>query len=164
MHGGCDQWAGEEEIAVRTSEWSCPTHKPQPNPQPQQIQLQTTIPVIFGVLTCLNEGQAKARSTGENNHGISWGKTAVEMALMRTAALSKAPERVRACVACRLSLGLMIRGAGGRGLSVGMALCSLICLLILCTYTQHNVQATLPLTEGREETPADKKQERKFGF
>jgi hypothetical protein len=25
-------------------------------------------------------------------------------------------------------------------------------------------QATLPLTEGREETPADKKQERKFGF
>ena len=43
----------------------------------------------------MDEGQAKARSTGENNHGVSWGKTAVEMALMRTAALSKAPERVR---------------------------------------------------------------------
>ena len=28
----------------------------------------------------------------------------------------------------------------------------------------HTPQATLPLTEKREETPADKKQERKFGF
>lgn len=71
-----------------------PTTRPHQNHQ-LQIQLQTTIPVIFGVLTCMDEGQAKARSTGENNHGISWGKTAVEMALMRTAALSKAPERVR---------------------------------------------------------------------
>lgn len=71
--------------------------RPQHHHQPQ-IQLQTTIPVIFGVLTCMDEGQAKARSTGENNHGISWGKTAVEMALMRTAALSKAPERVRGVI------------------------------------------------------------------
>jgi hypothetical protein len=73
-----------------------PSH-PTNTKQNQQIQLQTTIPVIFGVLTCLDEGQAKSRSTGENNHGISWGKTAVEMALMRTAALSKAPERVGYC-------------------------------------------------------------------
>jgi hypothetical protein len=63
-------------------------------PLAPQIQLQTTIPVIFGVLTCLTEQQAVARSTGENNHGISWGKTAVEMALLRNAALQKAPERV----------------------------------------------------------------------
>jgi len=61
-----------------------------------QIQLQTTIPVIFGVLTVLTEEQAVARSKGENNHGISWGKTAVEMALLRNAALAKGPNRVRA--------------------------------------------------------------------
>jgi 6,7-dimethyl-8-ribityllumazine synthase len=65
----------------------------------QQIQLQTTIPVIFGMLTVLNEEQAIARSTGENNHGYSWGKTAVEMALLRQAALSpKGPERVSSII------------------------------------------------------------------
>ncbi len=62
---------------------------------PNQIQLQTTIPVIFGLLTVLSEEQAMARSKGENNHGLSWGKTAVEMALLRNAALSKGPDRVR---------------------------------------------------------------------
>lgn len=66
------------------------------------------------MLTCLDEQQAKARSTGENNHGISWGKTAVEMALMRTAALSKAPERVRACVASffKMDVGGVWMGRG----------------------------------------------------
>ncbi|GAB5031082.1 Hypothetical protein NocV09_00403550 [Nannochloropsis oceanica] len=57
------------------------------------IQLQTTIPVIFGLLTVLNKDQAIVRSKGENNHGISWGKTAVEMALLRTAAMAKGPNR-----------------------------------------------------------------------
>jgi 6,7-dimethyl-8-ribityllumazine synthase len=42
----------------------------------------------------LNEEQAIARSKGENNHGVSWGKTAVEMALLRTAAMAKGPNRV----------------------------------------------------------------------
>lgn len=52
------------------------------------IGLSTRTPVIFGVLTCLTEDQVKARSTpGKNNHGNDWGKTAVEMALLRAEAL-----------------------------------------------------------------------------
>lgn len=51
------------------------------------IGIQTSTPVVFGVLTCLNEDQVKARSSGDNNHGYDWGKTAVEMALLRTEAL-----------------------------------------------------------------------------
>jgi 6,7-dimethyl-8-ribityllumazine synthase len=51
------------------------------------IGLQTSTPVVFGVLTCLNEEQVKVRSSGDNNHGYDWGKTAVEMALLRTEAL-----------------------------------------------------------------------------
>ena len=51
------------------------------------IGLQTSTPVIFGVLTCLNNKQVIARSTGDNNHGYDWGKTAVEMALLRTEAM-----------------------------------------------------------------------------
>lgn len=51
------------------------------------IGIQTSTPVIFGVLTCLNVKQVISRSTGDNNHGYSWGKTAVEMALLRTEAM-----------------------------------------------------------------------------
>ena len=51
------------------------------------IGLQTNTPCIFGVLTCMNEDQVKARSSGDSNHGYDWGKTAVEMALLRTEAL-----------------------------------------------------------------------------
>lgn len=47
------------------------------------VGLQTATPVVFGVLTCLNEEQVIARSCGDNNHGADWGKTAVEMALLR---------------------------------------------------------------------------------
>lgn len=47
-----------------------------------RLNLDTGVPVIFGVLTCLSEEQAVARSTGENNHGVGWGNTAVEMALL----------------------------------------------------------------------------------
>lgn len=52
------------------------------------LQLTTGIPVIFGVLTCLNEDQALIRAgydVGANkghNHGLDWGSTAVEMALL----------------------------------------------------------------------------------
>ena len=35
----------------------------------------------------MNEKQVKARSTGDNNHGYDWGKSAVEMALLRTEAM-----------------------------------------------------------------------------
>jgi len=53
------------------------------------VGLQTATPVVFGVLTCLNEEQVIARSCGENNHGNDWGKTAVEMALLRRDAFGK---------------------------------------------------------------------------
>ncbi len=48
-----------------------------------ELGLKTNTPVVFGVLACMNEEQAKARSTGKNNHGIGWGYTAVEMGLLR---------------------------------------------------------------------------------
>ena len=51
------------------------------------VNLQTGVPVIFGVLTCMTEEQAKDRSTGANNHGVQWGNAAVEMALLRASAL-----------------------------------------------------------------------------
>eukprot|EP00316_Scyphosphaera_apsteinii_P013115 CAMPEP_0119308550 /NCGR_PEP_ID=MMETSP1333-20130426/11532_1 /TAXON_ID=418940 /ORGANISM="Scyphosphaera apsteinii, Strain RCC1455" /LENGTH=214 /DNA_ID=CAMNT_0007312353 /DNA_START=155 /DNA_END=800 /DNA_ORIENTATION=- len=51
------------------------------------VGLQTGVPVIFGVLTCMNNKQAVDRSTGKDNHGIQWGKAAVEMALLRNSAL-----------------------------------------------------------------------------
>ncbi len=44
-----------------------------------------TVPVMFGVLTCRNEEDARDRATGEGNHGAAWGKSAVEMALLRNA-------------------------------------------------------------------------------
>lgn len=47
------------------------------------VGLQTSTPCIFGVLTCANKDQVKART----GHGYDYGKTAVEMALLRNAAL-----------------------------------------------------------------------------
>lgn len=41
------------------------------------------VPVIFGVLTCREEAHARVRASGEGNHGKAWGKSAVEMALLR---------------------------------------------------------------------------------
>ncbi|KAH9966821.1 6,7-dimetjyl-8-ribityllumazine synthase [Russula dissimulans] len=50
-----------------------------------RVQLDTGVPVIFGVLTCLNEEQALeragiGRSVKGHNHGEDWGSAAVEMA------------------------------------------------------------------------------------
>ena len=52
------------------------------------VQLQTQCPVVYGVLNCMDEDQVKSRSSGDNNHGEDWGKTAVEMALLRNEALN----------------------------------------------------------------------------
>lgn len=52
------------------------------------VGLQTSMPVVYGVLNCLDESQVKARSSGDSNHGYDWGKTAVEMALLRNEALN----------------------------------------------------------------------------
>jgi 6,7-dimethyl-8-ribityllumazine synthase len=52
-----------------------------------RVQLDTSVPVVFGVLTVLNDDQALERAglgTGANkghNHGEDWGNAAVEMAL-----------------------------------------------------------------------------------
>ncbi len=47
------------------------------------LNTETSVPVIFGVLTCLTEKQAIARSTGDNNHGYAWGQSAIEMARVK---------------------------------------------------------------------------------
>lgn len=47
-----------------------------------RVQLDTGVPVVFGVLTVLSEDQAKARAgiaSGSHNHGEDWGLAAVEM-------------------------------------------------------------------------------------
>ena len=54
------------------------------------VQLQTSVPCAFGVLTVLDEDQAAKRSYAGENHGESWGKTAVEMAVLRQEALGLA--------------------------------------------------------------------------
>ncbi|KAI9018400.1 putative 6,7-dimethyl-8-ribityllumazine synthase [Hyaloraphidium curvatum] len=54
-----------------------------------RVQLDTDVPVIFGVLTCLTEDQAKVRAgirVGDDeghNHGLDWAAAAVEMALLK---------------------------------------------------------------------------------
>lgn len=53
------------------------------------IGLTTNTPCIFGVLTCNTEEQVKARSSDDNNHGYDWGKTAVEMALLKAEAMGR---------------------------------------------------------------------------
>ncbi|TDH66792.1 hypothetical protein CCR75_000039 [Bremia lactucae] len=55
-----------------------------------RVQLDTGVPVIFGVLAVLSEGQAKDRAglSGKgHNHGTEWAQTAVEMARFREATL-----------------------------------------------------------------------------
>lgn len=52
-----------------------------------RVQLDSRIPVIFGVLTVLTEDQAMARAGldgKKHNHGVSWGEAAVEMALQKS--------------------------------------------------------------------------------
>jgi hypothetical protein len=61
------------------------------------VNLGTMTPVVYGVLNCLNEEQVVKRSTNANgghNHGEDWGKTAVEMAIMRAEALKGKGQKV----------------------------------------------------------------------
>jgi len=51
-----------------------------------RVQLDTGVPLIFGLLTVLSEEQAKARagiSSGSHNHGEDWGLAAVELGVKR---------------------------------------------------------------------------------
>jgi 6,7-dimethyl-8-ribityllumazine synthase len=53
-----------------------------------RVSLDTGVPVVFGVLTVLNDEQAKARAgliEGSHNHGEDWGLAAVEMGVKRKA-------------------------------------------------------------------------------
>ncbi|KAI0136415.1 6,7-dimethyl-8-ribityllumazine synthase [Xylariales sp. AK1849] len=53
-----------------------------------RTQLDLGIPVIFGVLTVLNDEQAKARAgilSGSHNHGEDWGLAAVELSVKKNA-------------------------------------------------------------------------------
>ena len=44
-----------------------------------QLNAAGDVPVIFGVLTCLSEEQARERSAGEKSHGRGWALSAIEM-------------------------------------------------------------------------------------
>lgn len=48
-----------------------------------RVGLDTGVPVLFGILTCLTEEQARDRAIGAGNHGPSWADTAIELGLMR---------------------------------------------------------------------------------
>ncbi|EWC46239.1 6,7-dimethyl-8-ribityllumazine synthase [Drechslerella stenobrocha 248] len=51
-----------------------------------RVQLDFGVPVVFGLLTVLDEDQAKKRAgltEGGHNHGEDWGDAAVEMAVKR---------------------------------------------------------------------------------
>jgi 6,7-dimethyl-8-ribityllumazine synthase len=53
-----------------------------------RVGLDLGVPVVFGVLTVLNDEQAKARAgltTGSHNHGEDWGLAAVELGVKRGA-------------------------------------------------------------------------------
>ena len=49
-----------------------------------RVSLDENVPVVFGVLTCNNEEQARSRAGlvegGLENHGPSWAESAVELA------------------------------------------------------------------------------------
>lgn len=46
----------------------------------QRVQLDTGVPVVFGVLTTENEEQALARSGGDEDKGVESAEVAIEMA------------------------------------------------------------------------------------
>jgi len=53
-----------------------------------RVQLDSGVPLIFGLLTVLNDEQAKARAgitSGSHNHGEDWGAAAVELGVKRGA-------------------------------------------------------------------------------
>ena len=76
------------------------------------VQLSTSVPCVFGVLTVHEEKQAKDRAKKGNNHGEAWGKTAVEMALLRASALGTSGGAKR-------TMGFGTEAAGGTQLAAG---------------------------------------------
>lgn len=79
------------------------------------VGLQTQTPVVYGVLNCLNEEQVKKRSSGDSNHGYDWGKTAVEMALLRCEALNIKPGSAEAMKTLGFGKADAVPAGGGGG-------------------------------------------------
>lgn len=48
-----------------------------------RLNIETGVPVIFGILTCLSKKQAEERSIGKESHGYDWGLSAVAMARLK---------------------------------------------------------------------------------
>lgn len=48
----------------------------------QRVQLDSGVPVVFGVLTTETVEQAEERSTGEGNKGVEFAEAAIEMATL----------------------------------------------------------------------------------
>lgn len=52
-----------------------------------RVQIDLGVPVIFGLLTVLNQEQGLERAglgkNGTDNHGEDWGRTAVELGVKR---------------------------------------------------------------------------------
>ena len=51
-----------------------------------RIQLDLGVPIVFGLLTVLNEHQGKSRAgliEGSHCHGEDWGKVAVELGVKK---------------------------------------------------------------------------------
>jgi 6,7-dimethyl-8-ribityllumazine synthase len=49
------------------------------------VNLATVTPVVYGILNCVDEAQVRRQSSdldGGHNHGMEWGKMAVEMAIL----------------------------------------------------------------------------------
>jgi 6,7-dimethyl-8-ribityllumazine synthase len=55
------------------------------------LQLSVNVPIVFGVLTCPDQEAAEARSVGDKSHAADWGKTAVDMAILRGSQVGAAP-------------------------------------------------------------------------
>lgn len=47
------------------------------------LQLTLNVPIVFGVLTCPDRATAEARSIGDKSHAADWGRTAIDMAVLR---------------------------------------------------------------------------------
>ena len=77
------------------------------------VGIQTNIPIVFGVLTCLDEEQVRKRSSDDNNHGYDWGKTAVEMALLRAEAIGKTG--VKAAKGMGFATATPVEAGGSKG-------------------------------------------------
>eukprot|EP00184_Porphyridium_aerugineum_P006787 CAMPEP_0184706952 /NCGR_PEP_ID=MMETSP0313-20130426/37026_1 /TAXON_ID=2792 /ORGANISM="Porphyridium aerugineum, Strain SAG 1380-2" /LENGTH=238 /DNA_ID=CAMNT_0027168521 /DNA_START=45 /DNA_END=761 /DNA_ORIENTATION=+ len=54
------------------------------------LQINTAIPIVFGILTCQTQEQADARAKGNKSHAADWARSAVEMAMLRASQMGKA--------------------------------------------------------------------------